>query len=185
MKLLGQHSPSPWSTREKIRRALWVVVSRTVWRWSPVSWNWWRNGWLRLFGATIADRPDAPACVWPDVDIYHPWKLTLGAASLIGTGCRIYNLAPVILEDGANLSRHVHACAGGHDLTQWQMPLVTAPIVIRRNAWVGTDCYLAAGVTIGELAVIGARSVVTKDQPAEMCCWGNPCRPIKPRPPLA
>ncbi|WP_221032906.1 hypothetical protein [Actomonas aquatica] len=184
MQLLGQHSPSPWSTLDKVRRALWILVSQTVWRWSPVSWNAWRNAWLRLFGATINDRPDARACVWPDVDIYHPWKLTLGAASIVGTGSRLYNLAPITLEDGANLSRFVHACTGSHDLARWDMPLTTAPIVIKRNAWIGTDTYLAPGVTIGEECIVGARSVVTKDQPASMCCWGHPCKPVKPRPAL-
>jgi putative colanic acid biosynthesis acetyltransferase WcaF len=37
-------------------------------------------------------------------------------------------------------------------------------------------------VTIGELAVIGARSVVVRDQPARMVCAGHPCRPLHPRP---
>jgi putative colanic acid biosynthesis acetyltransferase WcaF len=184
MKLLGQHSPSPWTLDEKIKRALWIMVSKTVWRWSPAGWNLWRNGWLKLFGATLNDRPDARACVWPDADIYHPWKLTLGAAAVVGSGCRLYNLAPITLEDGANLSSRIHLCTGSHDLTQWTMPLITAPIHIGRNAWVGTDSFIAQGVTIGELCIIGARSVVTKDQPANMSCWGHPCKPIAPRPPL-
>jgi len=37
------------------------------------------------------------------------------------------------------------------------------------------------GVTIGEGAVIGARSVVTRDVPAWMVCAGHPCVPIKER----
>jgi putative colanic acid biosynthesis acetyltransferase WcaF len=61
------------------------------------------------------------------------------------------------------------------------MPLVTKPIVIGRNAWVAADAFVGPGVTIGELSVIGARSVVIKDQPARMICAGHPCRPLKPR----
>jgi putative colanic acid biosynthesis acetyltransferase WcaF len=62
------------------------------------------------------------------------------------------------------------------------MPLIAQPIVIGPNAWLGTEVFVGPGVTIGELAVIGARSLVVKDQPARMICAGNPCRPLKPRP---
>jgi len=36
-------------------------------------------------------------------------------------------------------------------------------------------------VTVGELCVVGARSVVMRDLPARMICAGSPCRPLKPR----
>ncbi len=184
MNLLGHNSPSPWSSRTKLRRLLWLLVAKTVFRWSPPSCFRWRNFCLRAFGATVRDRREAPARVWPDADIHFPWQLTLGAGTLIGPGCRIYNLAPVALEDGANLSRHIHLCAGSHDFTRWEMPLTTAPITISRNAWIATDCFVGPGVSIGELAVVGARSVVVKDLPAATICVGNPARPIKPRPPI-
>jgi len=90
----------------------------------------------------------------------------------------------VTLEDGANLSRHIHICAGSHDLERWEMPLITVPITIGRNSWVGTDCFIGPGVTIGEECVIGARSVVVGDQKARMICVGHPCKPLKPRPPI-
>jgi putative colanic acid biosynthesis acetyltransferase WcaF len=40
---------------------------------------------------------------------------------------------------------------------------------------------LSPGVTIGEGAVIGARSVVTQSMPAWMVCSGSPCRPLTER----
>jgi putative colanic acid biosynthesis acetyltransferase WcaF len=54
--------------------------------------------------------------------------------------------------------------------------------VIGENAWLAAEVFVGPGVSIGELAVIGARSVVTSDQPARMVCAGQPCRPLKPRP---
>ena len=62
------------------------------------------------------------------------------------------------------------------------MPLVTQPIVIGENAWLAADVFVGPGVTIGELAVVGARSVVVNDLPARKICVGQPCRPIKDRP---
>ncbi len=182
--LLGHDSPPSWSSGEKRRRLAWILVSRTLFRCSLPGWFRWRNALLRLFGARIDDHPAAPARVWPDVDIYFPWKLHLESGSLIGPGCRIYNLDTVQVNAGANLSRHVHVCAGSHDFTQWRMPLVTAPVKIGRNAWIATEVFIGPGVSIGEEAVVGARSVVVRDQPAGMFCAGNPCKPKHPRPPL-
>jgi putative colanic acid biosynthesis acetyltransferase WcaF len=61
------------------------------------------------------------------------------------------------------------------------MPLVTAPITLGRNAWLGADVFVGPGVTVGELAVVGARSVVVRDLPARTVCAGSPCRPLRAR----
>jgi putative colanic acid biosynthesis acetyltransferase WcaF len=116
------------------------------------------------------------------VKVYFPWHLKLSAGAMVGPGVNIYNLAPVTIETGSNISGHAHLCTGTHDYLSWTMPLVVRPIVIGANTWLGTEVFVGPGVTIGELAVIGARSVVVKDQPARMVCAGHPCRPIKPRP---
>jgi len=62
------------------------------------------------------------------------------------------------------------------------MPLVKRPIVIGENAWLAADVFVGPGVTVGELSVVGARSVVVRDLPARMICVGNPCKPVKTRP---
>jgi putative colanic acid biosynthesis acetyltransferase WcaF len=61
------------------------------------------------------------------------------------------------------------------------MPLVAQPIVIGRNAWLGADVFVGPGVTVGELCVVGARSVVVNDLPARQVCVGSPCRAIRER----
>ena len=120
--------------------------------------------------------------IYPTTRIIYPWKLTCAARVLIGPHVNIYNLASVTLGYGTQLSQSVHLCAGTHDYLNWSMPLVARPIHIGDNAWLGAEVFVGPGVTIGELAVIGARSVVVKDQPARMVCAGHPCRPLKPRP---
>jgi acetyltransferase-like isoleucine patch superfamily enzyme len=53
------------------------------------------------------------------------------------------------------------------------------PIRIGRNVWIGFDACVLPGVTIGEGAVIGARSVVVEDVPPFSVAVGNPARVIR------
>jgi acetyltransferase-like isoleucine patch superfamily enzyme len=53
------------------------------------------------------------------------------------------------------------------------------PIRIGRNVWVGFDCVVLPGVTIGDGSVVGARSVVTEDVPPYTVVAGNPARMIR------
>jgi len=53
------------------------------------------------------------------------------------------------------------------------------PIRIGRNVWIGFDCCVLPGVTIGDGAIIGARSVVVEDVPPYTLAAGNPARIIR------
>jgi len=53
------------------------------------------------------------------------------------------------------------------------------PITIGNNVWIGGSVSILAGVTIGDNAVIGAGSVVTKDLPSNVVAVGNPCKVIR------
>ena len=55
----------------------------------------------------------------------------------------------------------------------------TAPIKICDNAWIGMNCIILKGVTIGEGAIVGAGSVVTKSVPPWTIVGGNPAKVIK------
>ena len=54
-----------------------------------------------------------------------------------------------------------------------------APVAIRNKAWIGFNVSILKGVTIGEGAVIGACSVVTRDVPAYSVAVGNPARVVR------
>ncbi len=58
-------------------------------------------------------------------------------------------------------------------------PVPARPIHIGRNVWIGFDACVLPGVTIGEGAVVGARSVVTEDVPPLTVVAGNPARVIR------
>lgn len=53
------------------------------------------------------------------------------------------------------------------------------PVTIGKCCWLGAGVIVCPGVTIGDNAVIGAGSVVTKDIPANTVAYGNPCRAVR------
>jgi putative colanic acid biosynthesis acetyltransferase WcaF len=176
---LGQNCVTPYGRSELVRRAVWGAVQATLFRSSPRSCHGFRARLLRLFGADISE--PTKVVIFPSVTVTFPWKLTLEPRAMVGPNVTLYNLAPITLQRGATISQNCHLCAGTHDFNRWDMPLLTAPITIGENAWLGTDVFVGPGVTIGELAVVGARSVVVRNLPARKICVGHPCAPIKDR----
>lgn len=56
-----------------------------------------------------------------------------------------------------------------------QQPAQPEKITIGNNVWIGMNCSILPGVTIGDGVIIGAGSVVTKDLPSNTICYGVPC----------
>jgi len=54
-----------------------------------------------------------------------------------------------------------------------------APVVIKKGAWIGVNCVIMPGVTIGENAIVAAGSVVTKDVPSYTVVGGVVAKEIK------
>ena len=59
--------------------------------------------------------------------------------------------------------------------TDWQV----VPTLVKRRASIGSNATILCGVTIGEGAIVGAGSVVTKDVPPYTIVAGNPARVIR------
>jgi putative colanic acid biosynthesis acetyltransferase WcaF len=177
---LGQGCVTPDARGEVLLRWLWALVQATVFRWSPRPMHGFRARLLRWFGADIP--APGQTVIFPTARVTYPWRLTLAPRSMVGPRVTLYNLGHITLRRGANLSQNCHLCAGTHDYLRWDMPLVTQPIVIGENAWLGADVFVGPGVTVGELCIVGARSVVVRDLPPQKICVGQPCRPIRDRP---
>jgi putative colanic acid biosynthesis acetyltransferase WcaF len=177
---LGQGCTTPTRSDEILQRLLWAFVQATLFRWSPRPFHGFRAWLLRGFGATIP--VPSQVVIFPTARITYPWRLTLAARAMVGPRVMLYNLGHIELRRGANVSQNCHLCSGSHDYAHWSMPLVTGKIVIGENAWLGADVFVGPDVNIGELCVVGARSVVVRDLPARMVCVGHPCRPIHSRP---
>lgn len=145
-----------------------------------------------------------------DVVIHHPELVNLYGCS-VGDGCRIASFVEiqrgvtigrgvkveafafiptgVTIEDGAFIGPHAcftndrhprAADESGRPLTADQWDVV--PTLVRRGASVGANATIVCGVTIGEGALVGAGSVVTRDVPPHTLVVGNPARVVRQAP---
>ena len=101
------------------------------------------------------------SCLAPEVDCYNVNKIIIGAHSTV--------------------SQKSYLCSASHDVTKSDIPLITAPIIIKDQVWIGANVFLGMGVTINTGAVIGATASVYKDVEAWTIVGGNPAVFIKKR----
>ncbi len=176
----AQASPyhTPWTRRELAGLALWRLAWPLLASWTPKFLNPWRLLVLRGFGAKLEGVP----FVHPRARVAVPWQLTMRHRACLGEGAHAYSLGAIEIGEGATVAQECYLCAGTHDFADPNLPLVTKSIRIGAHAFVGARVLVLPGVSIGEGAVIGAASVVTKDFPARMMGAGNPCRVLRPRP---
>lgn len=165
-----------YSFDEMFRRAQWTVGKKMVYL-SPRPCFGFRRVILRCFGARIGREVN----VYPTTRIYFPWNVTIGDWSALGENSLIYNLGKVNIGSKVTISHGVHLCAGTHDYSKPEMPLLKPPIRIEDQAWICADAFIGPGITIGEGAVVGARAVVVKDVEPWTVVAGNPARFIKTR----
>lgn len=86
----------------------------------------------------------------------------------------------ITLEDGVPIGPRVNLVTENHPLDPAdRRALITKPIIIKKNAWIGAGATILPGVTIGENAVVAAGSVVSKDVPANVVVGGVPAKTIK------
>jgi putative colanic acid biosynthesis acetyltransferase WcaF len=174
---IEQNRPArKYSSGEMVCRVLWTLT-QPLFRFSPRPCFGWRRFLLRCFGAKLGRKVH----VYPSAVIYFPWNLEAGDESAIGEYAFIYNLGPVTIGARATISHRAHLCAGTHDHTKPDFPLLRPPITIGAQAWICSDAFVGPGVIIGEGAIVGAGSVVMKDVEPWMITIGNPARATKRR----
>ncbi|CAN5565441.1 hypothetical protein BH11PLA2_BH11PLA2_05060 [soil metagenome] len=94
-------------------------------------------------------------------------SIRIGKHCLLATGVLIYDLDGHPLD--ADARRRGESSPAAEIL----------PVVIGDDVWIGSGAVILKGVTIGDRAVIAARSVVTKDVAADSVVAGNPARVIR------
>lgn len=174
-KMAPSGYPSPHSRANQLMRIIWRTVWLLAYRPSPKIFHGWRRFLLRLFGAKIA----TDAHPYPSVKIWAPWNLEMGPLSCLGPDVDCYCVDRVVIGARATVSQYSFICTATHDYHDPLMPLVTAPIVIGERAWVAADAFIGPGVTIGDGAVVGARSSVYRNVEAQTVVVGNPARFLK------
>jgi putative colanic acid biosynthesis acetyltransferase WcaF len=165
-----------YSQAEILARIAWSCA-QPLFRFSPRIFFVWRTLLLRAFGARIGSNVH----IYNSATIYLPWNLEVGSWSSIGEHAYIYNLGKIRIGEKATVSQRAHLCAGTHDFSKPDLPLMKPPIAVGDQVWICADAFVGPGVTVGEGAIVGARSVVVKDVEAWSIVAGNPARFIKRR----
>ncbi len=113
---------------------------------------------------------------------YIDWGVKIGDNVKIGNNVSIFNGATI--EDGVQISPHVcftndrnprainpdgSLKTGGTKASDWEV----GKILIKKGASIGAGSVLLPNITIGEFAMVGAGSVVTKDVPDYGLVYGN------------
>lgn len=168
---------SPHGRAHRLGRAAWGLACAVLFRPSPRPMHRWRNGLLRLFGAKLHPR----ARVYPRARVWAPWNLVMDDGATIADDVDVYCVATITIGARSVVSQYGYLCGATHDFEQAHRPLVAAPITIGRDAWLAADVFVAPGVTIGDGAVVGARSSVFGDLPPWKVCVGTPAKPVRDR----
>lgn len=135
-------------------------------------------------------------------DFVNLYGCRIGDNTKIGTFVEIQKGAKI--GKSCKISSHTFICEGvtiqdevfvGHNVTfindafpratsedgrlQTEQDWVCVPTLVKKRASIGSSATLLCGITIGENAVVGAGSVVTKDVPANAIVAGNPARVLR------
>jgi maltose O-acetyltransferase len=108
-------------------------------------------------------------------------QIRLGARVFVNMGCIFLDAASITLGDDVQLGPGVQLLTSDHprDASARASGLESArPISIGARAWLGGGVVALPGIEIGEDAVIGAGSVVTRSVAVGVVAAGNPCRVI-------
>jgi len=115
-----------------------------------------------------------------------PKNISIGNNVRIGAKSMISGQGGITIGNNVSLAPEVLIWSSNHNyLAPEQLPydreIIKKPVVIEDNVWIGARASIIPGVTVGEGAVIGLGSVVTKDVPKCAIVAGNPARIIKYR----
>lgn len=163
-----------YDRREMALRVVWGLAS-PLFRLSPRIFWGWRRMLLRAFGARIG----VDVHVYPTAYITMPWNLEIGEMAAVGDHAILYALGSIHIGPRATVSQYAHLCAGTHDISRADRPLLKLPIEIGADSWIATEAFVGPGVRIGPRAIVGARAVVTKDVHPGHVVVGNPAKTIK------
>jgi acetyltransferase-like isoleucine patch superfamily enzyme len=107
-------------------------------------------------------------------------NLTLGRNVFINIGCRFQDTGGITIGDGTLIGHGSTLTTLNHSVDpDRRADMIPAPIVIGRNVWLGAAVTVVPGVSIGDGAVVGAGSVVTRDVPTDTIVAGVPARFVR------
>ncbi len=114
---------------------------------------------LKVFGASIGEN----VVIHPYTNIKYPWKLEIGNNCWIGARVWIDNISKVKIGNNCCISQEVYFCTGNHNYKKKEFDLISEPIDIEDNCWIGAKSILCPGVKIKPNTFIKINTVVKKN----------------------
>ncbi|MDO8281770.1 MAG: acyltransferase [Thermodesulfovibrionia bacterium] len=109
--------------------------------------------------------------------------IDIGERTTIGEYNIIAGHGGVTIGNNVMISGHCYIAASEHiytsDISIRFQGETAIGIAIADGVWIGANCTILDGISIGENTIVGAGSVVTRSLPSDYICWGAPCKPIK------
>jgi acetyltransferase-like isoleucine patch superfamily enzyme len=136
---------------------------------------------VRELLAQLMGKPvDESVTVFPPFYSDFGKNITLGKRIFMNSGCKFQDQGGVVIGDECLIGHNTVITTLNHDLAPSRRgDMHPAPVILGRNVWIGSNVTVLPGVTIGDNAVIGAASVVTKDVPANTVAIGSPARVVR------
>lgn len=107
-------------------------------------------------------------------------NITVGKNVFINACCNFQDQGGITIGNNCLIGHNVTIATLNHDIDpDKRADMHPAPVKIGNNVWIGSDTTILPGVTIGDNSVIGAKSLVVKDIPANCIAFGHPCKMIK------
>jgi maltose O-acetyltransferase len=119
------------------------------------------------------------AWIRPPFHCDYGFNISLGAGAFLNFNCVVLDVVEVTIGDRTQIGPGVQILAADHPrdpATRASGLEFGRPVRIGRNVWIGAAAIILPGVTIGDDALIGAGSVVTRDVAAGVRVVGNPAR---------
>ena len=176
MKLKGYKSNYKVK-KSKLQQLIWYLFSAIVFESSLFPIYRLKNGVLKLFGAKMG----SGLVIKPKVYIKYPWLLEIGNDVWIGEGVRIDNLALVKLGSNVCVSQNAFLLTGNHNYRSAAFELMTGPITIEDEVWVGASSVVCPNTVLSQGTIITVGSVISGKTTANRVYRGNPAIDIKPR----
>ena len=170
-------TPEGFRGRSKYFVLTWWIIYALFFRPSLQPFYGWRRFLLRCFGAKIGKK----VLIRPTARITYPWKVKIGNYSWIGDEVQLYSLGEISIGDHTVISQRSYICTGTHDYNSESFDIYAHPINIGDHCWIATDVFVSPGITIGDGAVVGARSTVVKNIAPNTINIGSPSKEIKNR----
>lgn len=176
-------------------------------RYSKRGINYFNGIWLRLAGMKLGKGTSLGQChvTWPhqveigknckfEHNIYLKYdgiwskgpSIIIGNNVFVGFGCEFNISKRISIGNNCLIASGCHFIDHNHNTFKFDSPLFSSPdiekeIILKDSVWIGANVTILMGVEIGDYAIVGAGSVITKSIPSNEIWAGVPAKKIGER----